>query len=124
MELSLIEARLIYNPVLHLKINLLVFSTKLKVLNICNGGKHMSEENIKKSKLRPVVAAIGTGVVISLASIPAANAADNPFSMDNVKGTYSLSGHDGACGEGKCGGEGRCGEGSCGGHDGDDDDAS
>ena len=57
-----------------------------------------------------------------------AQAGSNPFAAQELSSGYSLAahekGHEGACGEGKCGGEmkdqgkdaeGKCGEGKCGG---------
>ena len=57
-----------------------------------------------------------------------AQAGSNPFAAQELSSGYSLAahekGHEGSCGEGKCGGEmkdqgkdaeGKCGEGKCGG---------
>ncbi len=74
---------------------------------------------VKKNKINPIIAAIGTGFTISLTLSPIANAAENPFEMRELKAGYMVAdGHEGKCGEGKCGegkcGEGKCGEGKCG----------
>ncbi len=75
----------------------------------------------KKTTLKPIAAALGTTFVVSLAASPIANAAENPFSMNQFDSGYMVA--EGNCGEGKCGdkkeGEGSCGdkkdaEGSCG----------
>ena len=73
----------------------------------------------KKTQLKPLAAAIGTTFAVSLAVSPVVNAADNPFSMTQIESGYMVAdGHEGKCGEGKCGdkkeGEGKCGEGKCG----------
>ena len=63
-----------------------------------------------------------------LASAAAPAVADvNPFQLNPLSSGYdvvSKGGHEGKCGEGKCGGEkgdseGKCGEGKCGGEKGD-----
>ena len=74
----------------------------------------------KKSTLKPVAAALGTTFAVSLAVSPLANAAENPFSMNELSSGYMVAdAHaEGKCGEGKCGDkkkEGKCGEGKCGG---------
>jgi uncharacterized low-complexity protein len=87
----------------------------------------------KKSELKTVTAALGTTFAVSLAAIPMANAADNPFGVTQFQSGYMVSAEEGKCGgdkdaEGKCGGdkdkdaEGKCGgdkdkdaEGKCGG---------
>ncbi|GMR20811.1 MAG: hypothetical protein BMS9Abin36_1408 [Gammaproteobacteria bacterium] len=74
-----------------------------------------------KSKLTPIAAAVGITVVASLASLPLANAAGNPFAASDLGSGYKVAA-EGQCGEGKCGGnkmkgmmkdkkEGKCGEG-------------
>ena len=63
-----------------------------------------------------------------LGSTFAAQAGSNPFAAQELNSGYNLAahekGHEGSCGEGKCGGEmkeqgksaeGKCGEGKCGG---------
>lgn len=77
-----------------------------------------------KSTLLPIAAALGTTLTISLALSPIANAADNPFSMNELTSGYMVAEQtEGKCGEGKCGegkdteskeSEGKCGEGKCG----------
>ncbi|MGH8607122.1 MAG: HvfA family oxazolone/thioamide-modified RiPP metallophore [Gammaproteobacteria bacterium] len=86
----------------------------------------------KRAALRPISAAIGATFVVSMATIPIANAADNPFGFNELSGGYLLAeqeaGAEGKCAEGKCaegkcsGGakegpaaaaEGKCGEGKC-----------
>ncbi|MGB5259166.1 MAG: hypothetical protein WBO34_01445, partial [Gammaproteobacteria bacterium] len=86
----------------------------------------------KKSTLKPLAAAMGAAFVTSLATVPVANAAENPFAMSELSSGYMVaSSHiEGKCGEGKCGEgkamkegkcgegkamkEGKCGEGKCG----------
>ncbi len=94
----------------------------------------------KKTTLKPIAAAVGTTFAVSLATLPIANAAENPFAMTELSnGGYMVAGEHGAeakdamdkkdamgkkgkegkCGEGKCGEgkkgkEGKCGEGKCG----------
>jgi len=94
-----------------------------------------------KSKLKPIAAALGAGIAISLATLPLAQASNNPFNADKMDQGYMLSSKDkakhgscggkmkngngvegkmkdGKCGTGKCGEgkmkEGKCGEGKCG----------
>jgi len=77
----------------------------------------MSQQVIKK----PLAIALGAVFVTSLAGIPVANAAENPFAMSDLSSGYVVAEmEEGKCGEGKCGGdktkkEGKCGEGKCGG---------
>ena len=83
----------------------------------------MSQKVIKK----PLAVALGAVFVTSLAGIPVANAAENPFAMSDLSSGYVVAEMEegkakaeGKCGEGKCGGdktkkEGKCGEGKCGG---------
>ncbi len=85
-----------------------------------------------RAALRPISAAIGATFVVSMATIPIANAADNPFGFNELSGGDLLAeqeaGAEGKCAEGKCaegkcsGGakegpaaaaEGKCGEGKC-----------
>jgi uncharacterized low-complexity protein len=82
----------------------------------------------KKTSMKPLAIAMGTAVVTSLAGIPAAHAADNPFAMTELSAGYMVAENapgqmpaEGKCGEGKCGAgmkkgmdEGKCGEGKCG----------
>ncbi len=70
-------------------------------------------------KLSPLAKALGiTTVVAGLAAMPIANAASNPFQMNDLDSGYKVAekGKEGKCGEGKCG-EGKKGkkEGKCGG---------
>ena len=84
-----------------------------------------------KSNVKSLAAAIGAVVIGSVATIPAANADQNPFGMTQLSSGYMVAGMaEGKCGgkkmeEGKCGGkkmegaaekkmEGKCGEGKCG----------
>jgi len=83
----------------------------------------------QKTMMKPLAIALGAAFVTSLASIPVANAAENPFAMSELSSGYMVAEMaEGKCGgdkakakaEGKCGGdkaaaEGKCGEGKCGG---------
>lgn len=86
---------------------------------------------IKSTHLKPLAIALGTTLAASLATLPAANADENPFSITKLSSGYMVAGKDGEgkCGEGKCGEgkaktetedegkkemEGKCGEGKCG----------
>ena len=74
-----------------------------------------------KQHLKPLAAAVGAAFMATVALAPAASAAENPFQATELTAGYNLAdGHEGKCGEGKCGGEkssseGKCGEGKCGG---------
>jgi len=86
---------------------------------------------IEKKNMKPLSVALGTAVTATLATVPAAQAADNPFGMTQLSEGYMVASEgkcggmkdkEGKCGEGKCGGEkakkakeGKCGEGKCGG---------
>ena len=80
----------------------------------------MSQKAIKT----PLAIAIGAAFVTSLAGIPVANAAENPFAMSDLSSGYVVAEmEEGKCGEGKCGegmsgdkakAEGKCGEGMSG----------
>lgn len=69
-----------------------------------------------KSKIRPVLFAVGAGVALSLASIPLANAASGNFGTNQLSSGYNLADSHGAttdkadkkCGAGKCA-AGKCG---------------
>ena len=82
----------------------------------------MSDKMIKK----PLAVAVGAAFSVTLASSPVANAADNPFALNDLSSGYMQLAEgncgEGKCGEGKCGGEkegeGKCGEGKCGGEKG------
>ena len=89
---------------------------------------------MKKKPLTPVAAALGTTFAVSLSASPMVNAAENPFSMNELPSGYMVA-EEGTCGnmpvdeeatadestaapetkpqakaeEGKCG-EGKCGE--------------
>jgi len=74
----------------------------------------------EKTTMKPLALALGTAFVTSLASIPVANAAENPFAMAELSSGYMVAEMaEGKCGssmktqEGKCGGskkmEGKCG---------------
>jgi uncharacterized low-complexity protein len=86
-----------------------------------------------KTVMKPLAIALGATFVTSLAGTTVANAAENPFSMNELSSGYMVAGEaegkcgsgetkakEGKCGEGKCGGtetkakEGKCGEGKCG----------
>ncbi len=88
-----------------------------------------------KFNKKPLATALGAVVVGSL-SLCTANAAENPFEMNDLSAGYLMTAEkdmEGKCGEGKCGGsmkateaegkcagkkakaEGKCGEGKCGG---------
>jgi uncharacterized low-complexity protein len=76
---------------------------------------------MKKSTITPVAAALGTALTLGLAST--AQAADNPFGMQDLNNGYQIAMGDkpaeGKCGEkkaeeGKCGGE-KATEAKCGG---------
>ncbi|MFI8744316.1 hypothetical protein ACIGKL_04070 [Pseudomonas sp. NPDC077186] len=74
-------------------------------------------------QLNTLTATLGAALLTSVAFT--AQAAGNPFAAEELASGYSLAahekGHEGTCGEGKCGGEmkadgeGKCGEGKCGG---------
>ncbi|MBB1519110.1 HvfA family oxazolone/thioamide-modified RiPP metallophore [Aquipseudomonas guryensis] len=73
-------------------------------------------------QLNTVVATLGAALLSTVAVT--AQAAGNPFAAQELSSGYSLAahekGHEGSCGEGKCGAEmkaeeGKCGEGKCGG---------
>ena len=79
------------------------------------------------AKLSTLSLAIGSAFAISLVAAPVANAANNPFGMQQLNSGYFVAeAKDGKCGgdkksaDGKCGGDkkakdGKCGEGKCGG---------
>ena len=76
----------------------------------------------KQSTRKPLGLTIGAVAVASLGASAIANAEapSDIFSMDELNtGFLTAGGHEGSCGEGKCGsdkeGEGSCGEGKCGG---------
>lgn len=76
----------------------------------------MSDKSLKK----PLAAAVGATFAAALTAAPAASADTNPFGMQSLQGGYLqlADGHEGKCGEGKCGEkekEAKCGEGKCGG---------
>jgi uncharacterized low-complexity protein len=87
---------------------------------------------MKKARLTSIAAALGTTLAVSLSASPMANAAGNPFSMNELSSGYMVAEAEGTCGamedtaskegdsaskgttadtsaEGKCG-EGKCGE--------------
>jgi uncharacterized low-complexity protein len=68
---------------------------------------------IKSTHLKPLAIALGTTLAASLATLPAANADENPFGMTKLSSGYMVAGTDkeGKCGEGKKDMEGKCGEG-------------
>ena len=85
---------------------------------------------MKKSRLTPIAAALGTTFAVSLSASPLVNAAENPFSMNELSSGYMVAEGEGTCGdmgettategEGATdettakGEEGKCGEGKCG----------
>jgi uncharacterized low-complexity protein len=80
----------------------------------------------EKNTMKPLAIALGAAFVTSLASIPVANATENPFAMSELSSGYMVAENqteggdkakaEGKCGEGKCGGEKKMeGEGKCGG---------
>ena len=72
--------------------------------------------------IKTPVAALGAAFLATSVA-PIASAEVNPFAATQLNAGYDLAnhgGHEGKCGEGKCGGdksghEGKCGEGKCGG---------
>ncbi|MES2821231.1 MAG: hypothetical protein V4812_19825 [Pseudomonadota bacterium] len=68
--------------------------------------------------------AVTLGAALLSATSLQVSAGQNPFAVQELSSGYSLAahekGHEGSCGEGKCGaeakaeGEGKCGEGKCG----------
>ena len=81
-----------------------------------------------KTTIKPLAIAMGAAFVTSLAAVPVANAAENPFAMSEMSDGYmvvaegkcggNMQGMDkskmkkeGKCGEGKMDKEGKCGEG-------------
>jgi uncharacterized low-complexity protein len=86
---------------------------------------------MKKAKLTPIATALGTTLAVSLSTSPMANAAGNPFSMNELSSGYMVAEDEGTCGamedtsskEGEStqktaevdtSAEGKCGEGKCG----------
>lgn len=72
-----------------------------------------------KQQSKSLAAAVGAAFLATAAIAPVASAAENPFQMNQLSAGYQVAdGHEGKCGEGKCGdkgeGEGKCGEGKCG----------
>jgi uncharacterized low-complexity protein len=64
-----------------------------------------------KTVIKPLAIALGATFVTSLAGTTIANAAENPFSMTELRSGYMVADKaEGKCGEGKCG-EGKCGSG-------------
>ena len=60
----------------------------------------------EKNKISPIIAVLGAGFTISLTLSPIVNAADNPFEAKTLRSGYMVAdGHEGKCGEGKCGGK-------------------
>ena len=76
-----------------------------------------------KNNLKPVVASLGTALILGVSSMAMADTA-NPFATQSLDSGYQLAekSAEGKCGEGKCGEakemrkaeEGKCGEGKCG----------
>ena len=70
---------------------------------------------MKENKLKPVILALGTTLAMGLTGNVSAENSQNPFAVSDLEGGYMVAaGHEGKCGEGKCGekdGEGKCGEG-------------
>jgi uncharacterized low-complexity protein len=73
-----------------------------------------------KTVIKPLVVALSTAFIGSIAGTSVANADVNPFGMTQLSSGYMVAdSHEMKCGEGKCGGskgkkEGKCGEGKCG----------
>ena len=80
----------------------------------------------KKFELKPIAAAVGAALAVSVIAMPTANADANPFNLTELSSGYMVAEmEEGKCGEGKCGEgkadsaaekmeEGKCGEGKCG----------
>ena len=81
------------------------------------------------AQLSTLSLAIGSVFAVSMLVAPVAQAADNPFGMQQLSSGYLVAdakAKDGKCGEGKCGdkkaadakgakaADGKCGEGKCG----------
>ena len=72
------------------------------------------------AKLSTLSLAIGSAFAVSLIAAPIANAANNPFAMQQLSNGYVVAdakAKDGKCGEGKCGAkkdakaaDGKCGD--------------
>ena len=59
---------------------------------------------VKKSESKPVAAAVGATLAISILAVPMTNASDNPFGMTELSSGYMVAyDKEGKCGEGKCG---------------------
>ena len=93
---------------------------------------------MKKIKLTPISAALGTTFAVSLSTSPMVHAAGNPFSMHELARGYMVADAEGKCGTNTCGAksettskgggeaggaemtpvakaeDGKCGEGKCG----------
>lgn len=73
----------------------------------------MSKKHVRSA----IITAIGATFLAAAAIAPVANAADNPFSLTQIKGGYQVAGKEGSCGgkkgESSCGG--KKGESHCGG---------
>ena len=68
----------------------------------------------EKTTMKPLAIALGAAFVTSLASIPVANAAENPFAMSELSSGYMVAENKAEGGD-KATAEGKCGEGKCGG---------
>ncbi|GMQ91529.1 MAG: hypothetical protein BMS9Abin11_0838 [Gammaproteobacteria bacterium] len=69
----------------------------------------MSKKNVRSA----IATAIGATFLAAAATAPVANAAENPFSLTQIKGGYQVAGKKG---EGNCGGKkSKKGESNCGG---------
>lgn len=70
------------------------------------------------SKKSIISIAVGSALATTLAAVPIASAADNPFGMQSLDRGYMVADThkygEKKGGEGKCGGQGACGEGRCG----------
>ncbi len=55
------------------------------------------------AKLTTLSLAIGSAFAVSLVAVPVANAAENPFGLQQLNSGYLVAAADGKCGEGKCG---------------------
>ena len=69
------------------------------------------------AKLTTLSLAIGSAFAVSLVAVPVANAAENPFGLQQLNSGYLVAdakAKDGKCGEGKCGADKKAADGKCG----------
>jgi len=62
----------------------------------------------KNPELKSLSAAVGATFAVSLAALPVAGAAENPFGVTQFQSGYMVAGEEGKCG-GEKGAEGKCG---------------